>query len=256
LVFSGFETPECVPDLTTRSQWLRLCAAGGASAIFVSRSGEAEAPVPAISAVDHLLLGVSDLDRGIEWVAKRTGVKPVAGGSHPGVGTRNALVSLGRRRYLEIIAPDPAQSSFQFRIDLRRLSEPQLVTWAVRSKDAEGKSKKALEAGFEIFGPQEGSRARPDGTVLRWKTFGIVHRLRAEDVDPIPFFIEWAADSRHPSEDSPRGCELTSLEMAHPNAKDVSGTLEKLGITLKVKEQPRALIVAALRTPKGLVKLT
>src|SRR4029453_17710203 len=155
---SGYPSPTAP---TPRRQWLRLFAAGGASAILVSRSGAAEAPVPAASAVDHLLLGVSDLDLGIEWVAKRTGVKPVAGGSHPGVGTRNALVSLGGRRYLEIIAPDPSQSSFQFRIDLRRLSEPQLVTWAARSEDAEGESKKALDAGFEIFGPQEGSRARP-----------------------------------------------------------------------------------------------
>jgi hypothetical protein len=224
--------------------------------MFVSRSGATEASVPAVSAVDHLLLGVSDLDRGIEWVAERTGVKAVVGGSHPGVGTRNALLSLGGRRYLEIIAPDPAQSTFQFRIDLRRLSEPQLVTWAVRSRDAAGESKKALDSGFEIFGPQDGSRARPDGVVLKWKTFGIVHKLRSEDVDPIPFFIEWAADSRHPSENSPRGCELVSLEMAHPNAKDVTEALAKLGIEAKVKAQPRALIVATLKTPKGLVKLT
>ena len=224
--------------------------------MIATRSGAAELAVPAVSAVDHLLLGVSDLDRGIEWVAKRTGVKAVLGGSHPGVGTRNALLSLGKRRYLEIIAPDPEQSKFDFRIDLRRLSEPQLVTWAVRTKDAGGESKKALASGFEIFGPQDGSRARPDGKLLRWKTFGIVNQLAADDVDPIPFFIEWAEDSRHPSEDSPRGCVLTAFEMAHPKANEVGDTLAKLGIAGKVKTQPRALIVATLRTPKGVVKLT
>lgn len=224
--------------------------------MIASRSDAAESLAPAATAVDHLLLGVSDLDRGIEWVAKRTGVKAVMGGSHPGVGTRNALLSLGKRRYLEIIAPDPEQSKFGFRIDLRRLSEPQLVTWAVRTKDAGGESRKALESGFEIFGPQDGSRARPDGEVLRWKTFGIVNQLAADDVDPIPFFIEWADGSRHPSEDSPRGCELTGLEMAHPKATEVGDALTKLGIAAKVKTQPRALILATLRTPKGVVKLT
>ena len=36
-----------------------------------------EASGPAVTAVDHLLLGVADLERGIQWVEERTGVRPV-----------------------------------------------------------------------------------------------------------------------------------------------------------------------------------
>lgn len=44
---------------------------------------------PLVTAVDHLLLGTRDLDAGIDWVAQRTGVTAVIGGSHPGRGTHN-----------------------------------------------------------------------------------------------------------------------------------------------------------------------
>jgi hypothetical protein len=236
---------------TTRRDWLRLCAAAGVSGIFVSPLRAAERSTSAVAAVDHLLLGVSDLDRGIAWVEKATGVRAVVGGSHPGVGTRNALISLGGRRYLEIIAPDPAQKVFDFRIDLRKLSEPRLITWGAATRDIDALAKKAREAGFEIFGPQEGSRARPDGKVLRWKTFGVKHELAADDVDPIPFFIEWAADSLHPSQDSPRGCELLALEVGHPKPAEVKAVLAKLGIETAVKSGQRALLTATLRTPKN-----
>jgi hypothetical protein len=223
--------------------------------MFVSRSGAAEDLVPAVSAVDHLLLGVSDLDRGIAWVEERTGVRAAIGGSHPRVGTRNALLSLGERRYLEIIAPDPTQTTFNFRIDVRRLSEPRLVTWAAGTKDVEAVAQRARAAGFNVFGPQPGSRKRPDGKVLSWKTFGVKSELAADDVDPIPFFIEWAPASRHPSEDSPKGCELVALEIAHPKPADVDAVLTKLGIEAKAKARDRALLVATLRTPKGTLKL-
>lgn len=245
-----------IRNRSTRREWLRLCAAAGASGILVSASDAPERLVPGVSAVDHLLLGVADLDRGIAWVEKATGVKAVVGGSHPGMGTRNALVSLGGRRYLEIIAPDPAQTAFNFRIDVRKLSEPRLVNWAAATADIEAVARKARAAGYQIFGPQPGSRARPDGKTLRWKTFGVMNDLGADGVEPIPFFIEWAADSVHPSQDSPKGCELVSFGIEHPNPARVRDLLAKFGMEATVNAGERVRLTAILRTAKGPVKLT
>jgi hypothetical protein len=91
--------------------------------------------------------------------------------------------------------------------------------------------------------------------VLSWKTFGVKHELAADDVDPFPFFIEWAANSLHPSQDSPRGCELLALDVAHPKPAEVKAVLAKLGIEAAVKSRQRALLMANLRTPKGTMDL-
>jgi hypothetical protein len=209
----------------------------------------------ATDAVDHLLLGAADLDRGIAWLERMTGVRAVIGGRHPGVGTHNALLSLGGRQYLEIIAPDPAQTTYSFPTDLRTLPESGLIAWAVGTTDINAVAKQAYEAGFRISGPSEGSRERLDGKVLKWKIVRVLDKLGQEGVEPVPFFIEWALDSVHPSQDSPQGCELQSFEIEHPDPPSVMGVLKRLGIETRVRQSRGVRLNATLRTPKGNVDL-
>lgn len=245
----------------TRRDLLRAGAATSA-AVLLNRPTfggilmSSEKLIPAKMAADHLLLGAADLDQAVEWFEKATGVKPVIGGVHPGRGTRNALVALGGRRYLEIIAPDPAQTTYNFQIDVRGLTEPRLITWAAVSSDINSVAEKARAGGYQIFGPRDGSRARPDGKLLKWKMLGVLSKFVIGNVDPIPFFIEWSADSPHPSQDSPKGCELLSFEMAHPDSANVAESLRKLGIESKVTQSKEARLRATLKTPKGIVELS
>jgi len=210
---------------------------------------------PMIAVVDHLLLGVADLDRGIAWVEERTGIRPIIGGVHPGRGTRNALMSLGDGKYLEVIAPDPAQTTYSFQTDVRTLREPRLVTWAAGTKDIDAVAQRAKTAGVSVFGPSDGSRARPDGTRLAWRTLGVGTSLAAGNIDPIPFFIQWSANTVHPSIDSPKGCALKEMRITHPNAPAVAKVLGGVGIEADVAIGSDAAIHATLSTPKGLVHL-
>jgi hypothetical protein len=235
----------------TRRQWLLNV---GLAAAWQAGRGRMKTRT-ARDAVDHLLLGTSDLESTVAWFQTRSGVKPAFGGVHPGRGTRNALVSLGAGHYLEIIAPDPAQSAFNFQIDLKKLSAPALVNWAVTSDDLDAAAAAAVASTYPVYGPNEGSRMRPDGSRLLWRTLGVLAPFRDEAADPMPFLIQWGRGVTHPSVDSPAGCRLLSFELRHPQPDRLREALARFGIEAVVAEAGRPGLTARIDTPRGQVTL-
>lgn len=197
--------------------------------------------------LDHILLGVSDLERGIAWVEQRTGVRAAVGGVHPGRGTRNALLALGPRHYLEIIAPDPQQPGKGMFDQLAAMTEPRLFDWAVHTGDIAAAAKQAVAAGFAIDGPRDGSRARPDGKTLHWKSFN----LKDDRGGLLPFFIEWGRDSLHPSEDAPKGCTLKRFWLESPAEGELARACKSLGLGVAVEREEKARLRAVIASPKG-----
>ena len=210
--------------------------------------------------LDHILLGCSDLDRGVAFVQERTGIPAVFGGVHPGRGTQNALISLGERRpgdlnprrYLEIIAPDPKQSGVGQYSVITKLKEPRLIGWAAHRDDLDQFAARLRNEGIEFEGPQPGSRQRPDGKVLHWKAL----RLKDDHNGLLPFFIEWSADTTHPSVDAPRGCHLESFELLTPDPDALTKTADELGLGVAIFKAAESQIRAAIRCTGKELRLT
>jgi hypothetical protein len=201
--------------------------------------------------IDHLVYGVPDLAQGVDRLEQQTGVRACPGGRHPGRGTHNALMSLGPRQYLEIIALDPEQTDAPGLLfpELRELRAAAFVAWAIAVAHLDEASV-APAPSPERIGPLEGSRARPDGSMLRWKTLRL-----ATDVPLVPFFIAWDAGTLHPSADSPSGCGLTSLQIEHADPEGLRRLLGAYSAVVPIVAGRQSRLTARLATPHGEVEL-
>jgi hypothetical protein len=197
--------------------------------------------------LDHILLGSSDLDEGTAFVKEHTGVAPALGGVHPGRGTRNALLSLGERHYLEIIAPDPAQPDSPDTYGLKKIAAPRLVSWAAHPGDLNALATRLRNAGLAFDGPTPGQRKRPDGRILRWKTLN----LHDDQARLLPFFIEWSHDTVHPSADAPPSCKMVSFELSTPDNAGLQHICMLLSLDVPVTHGDRPRLLARIASPDG-----
>jgi Glyoxalase-like domain len=212
------------------------------------------------SELDHLVIGCASLEAGIDWVEQKLGVRPMPGGQHAAMGTHNALLKLGPRTYLEVIAIDPEAAAPPrprwFALDepemrARLAQSPALITWVVRTESLATACARVPDLG-EIL-----SMSRND---FRWK-IAVPESGALPWGGVLPAAIEWLAGddgvARHPCDSlSASGCELAGLQLSHPAA--VLGTsgivalfreLRILG-PVDLKPGPREL-AATIRTPSG-----
>lgn len=212
---------------------------------------------PPALAIDHLMVGAASLAAGIEWVESRLGAHVQSGGRHVAMGTHNALVGLGPRLYLEIIAIDadgvtPARPRW-FDLDeprmRARLSEsPALIHWAARTDEIE----------------TDAERSPVDlGTIVTMRRGDFEWRMTVPDDGHlpqrglVPTLIEWSGD-RHPADAlNDPGMRLVALAGEHPEPAPVRSALGPLGLSdaLKVTYGRTPRLAAMLRTPRGIVTL-
>lgn len=212
------------------------------------------------SELDHIVIAAASLDAGMAWVEEKLGVAPVPGGQHAAMGTHNALLRLGPRCYLEVIAIDPAGQRPSrprwFSLDepdmqARLAASPALVTWVVRTPSLAAACARVPDLGEIMPMTRNAFRWRisvPDSGSLAWG--GI-----------LPTAIQWEAGDdgavHHPCDVLPEsGCELASLKLSHPAAVLGTSGIVALFRELKIagpvdlKPGPKSL-EAVIRSPRG-----
>jgi hypothetical protein len=211
---------------------------------------EALAPAAAVQ-IDHVIVAIGDLQVGMDRFEEMTGVRPVLGGEHPGRGTRNGLVSLGPRLYLELLAPQEGAELPEDAAGLSELTELTPWGWAASTDDIDATLAHLTEAGYTTMLPEAGSRATPDGGLLRWRAGGVAEPL----IRGAPFFIEWAEGSPHPATTSPQGCELGVFTIYSPDAEALERfrSLVSVGVDVVATEDPQERFELTLRCPAGQV---
>ena len=223
-----------------------------AASITVARAQTA-APQSLLQQIDHLVYATPDLDLGIATIDTVLGVRATAGGQHPGLGTRNALIALGPTSYLEIIGPDPEQPkpNGPRRFGLDELKSPRLLTWVSKGTGLDALVAKAKASGVALGAVLPGSRKRPDGVVLSWR-YTDPNTVLADRL--VPFFIDWGS-SPHPSATAARGATLVQLRAEHPDPGGAQKMLDALGLGLRVSKGSTAALIATVDGPRGRVEL-
>jgi hypothetical protein len=195
--------------------------------------------------IDHIILGINDLQKGIEQFKALTGVEPVFGGIHPNAFSQNALVALDGGVYIEILAPQPGADSIPDFI--QELDSLTAIGWAVRTRDRSRTREKLSAIGLACTDDRPGSRAKPDGQMLVWSTFAITN------AESFPFFIEWDAASVHPSQTSPAGCRLVGVSVGRPDPDKMDKMNQQLKLGLKITSSDSPALAFEIDSPRGKV---
>jgi hypothetical protein len=180
------------------------------------------------------------------------------GGAHPRFGTRNMILPLQNRQYLEVVEvldhPAADKAAFGQAVRARRDAGGGWLGWCVSVDDmTEVEHRMGRHA-------VPGNRRRPDGYNLEWRQIG----TSGMKADPqLPFVIQWDKDpAEHPSQMAESAIALTALEIAGDPQRlaDYLGepaveALEEIEVRWVAPHGTPGILAAQFTTPNGDVRL-
>lgn len=214
-----------------------------------------DSPASIQTSLDHLVIAAPTLHAGVEWIERLFCVRMNSGGKHPRMGTHNALLKIGDRQYLEVIAIDPDQPAPNrerwFGLDhIDSLAQPAFITWVARTSSIQAAAR-ALRWDPSCI------EAMSRGT-LEWSiTIPKFDDWKAQS--HLPLLIQWG-DERHPTDHLPdASVRLIGLRMEDPSPEQIRNRFRQMTFEdslrqFEVHAGPPQL-KAEFETPRGRVLL-
>lgn len=184
-----------------------------------------------LTALDHIIIGVNNLEQATKTFSERLGLIASGGGIHPAGGTANRIIVIGAT-YLELITVRTPAEAQQGMLD--RLSKGEgYLNFVLASNDIEADSAALLRRGVPIIGPTPSQLKAPDGRTRGWSRTDLEHPELAhpELAQHYPFLIQ------HDSAGEERRYRLAgwAAPPAHP-----LGAIKVLSVTIAVEDLEEA----------------
>lgn len=159
--------------------------------------------------IDHVIYGVRDLSDARGWFAERFGLVATSGGSHPELGTANALIPVGPGQYIELMAVTDEQVHHPLPKSVAAMiaAGDRPIGLCLRPDDLD---EVASRLGLT---PVPMHRQTPDGRTIEWRLVGMEAALGPQR---LPFFIDWgeyAAESDAENAARAPDGEITRVEV-------------------------------------------
>src|SRR5436305_8112434 len=138
-----------------------------------------------LTGLDHIIIGVNDLEQATTIFSQKLGLAASGGGIHPSGGTANRIIVIGDT-YLELISVRTPVEAKQSILDRLAKGEGYL-NFALSSNDIEADSKAMLSRSVSIIGPKQGQLRSADGRIRRWSRADVE---RPDLTQRYPFLIQ------------------------------------------------------------------
>jgi hypothetical protein len=140
--------------------------------------------------IDHLIYGVTDLERAVRRFEDDHGLSATGGGEHREFGTHNRIVPVGHGQFIELLAVADPGSRHPLAVALSAWlqdGDERLVALCLRPDDLDATAERLSTPVVPA------QRHNADGEVLRWRLAGVEAALGLER---LPFFIDWEGAER------------------------------------------------------------
>ncbi len=138
-----------------------------------------------LTALDHIIIGVNDLEQATSIFSQKLGLAVSGGGIHPSGGTANRIIVIGDT-YLELISVRTLAEAQQSMLERLAKGEGYL-NFVLSSNDIEADTAAMARRGVAVIGPKAGQLKAPDGYTRGWSRTDVE---RPDLTQHYPFIIQ------------------------------------------------------------------